>query len=57
MLLDEQWEIKAHLNYIYKKIFVNFNGFMYFFLDMDLGVIVLGALGERICNHFFLLFD
>lgn len=26
---------------------------MYFFFYTDLGLIVLGALGERICNQFF----
>lgn len=32
-LLDKaEINVKAHLNYIYKRIFVNFNGFMYFFL-------------------------
>lgn len=31
-LIDKvEKKIKAHLNYIYKRIFVNFNGFMYFF--------------------------
>lgn len=54
--LDKVENEKAHLNYIYKRIFVNFNGFMYFlsfFLNIDLGVIVLGALGECICNQSF----
>lgn len=43
-------KVIAHLNYIYKRIFVNFNGFMYFFFYIDLGLIVLG---ECICNPFF----
>lgn len=30
--LDKVEIEKAHLNYIYKRIFVNFNGFMYLFL-------------------------
>lgn len=52
-LLPDKWrENKAHLNYIYKRIFVDLNSFMYFFFYVDLGLIVLGALGESICNQF-----
>lgn len=46
--------MKAQLKLYIPENIVNLNGFMYFFLNIDLGLIVLGVLGEKHMQSVFM---